>query len=45
VAELEAEGIIGHTRGSIVITNRPILERQACECYAAMQKFNLELGL
>lgn len=45
VAELESEGIIGHTRGSIVIMNRPKLERQACECYAAIQKFNSELGL
>ncbi|PYX40208.1 MAG: Crp/Fnr family transcriptional regulator [Acidobacteria bacterium] len=45
VAELEAEGIIGHTRGSILIKNRPMLEGQACECYAAIQKFNAELGL
>jgi CRP-like cAMP-binding protein len=45
VAELEQEGIIGHTRGSILITDRPRLEQQSCECYAAIQKFNAELGL
>ena len=45
VAELEVEGILGHTRGSIVITNRPMLEGQACECYAAIKKLNADLGL
>ncbi len=45
VAELESEGIIGHTRGSIVIMSRQKLEGQACECYAAIQRFNHELGL
>ena len=45
VAELEQEGIISHTRGSIVIINRPGLERQSCECYSAIQKFNAEVGL
>ncbi len=45
VAELELEGIIGHTRGSILIIDRARLEGQSCECYAAMQKFNAEVGL
>ncbi len=45
VAELEQDGIIGHSRGSILVIDRHKLELQACECYAAMRKFNFELGL
>jgi CRP-like cAMP-binding protein len=45
VAELEREGILQHTRGSILIIDRQGLEQQTCECYATIQKFNTELGL
>ncbi len=29
---LQQQGLIGYTRGRITITNRPALERRACEC-------------
>jgi len=45
VAELEREGVIEHVRGAIHIVHRQNLERQTCECYAAVKQFNAELGL
>jgi CRP-like cAMP-binding protein len=45
VAELERDGIIEHSRGSILILNREKLERQSCSCYATIKRFNAALGL
>lgn len=36
-ARLQAAGAIDHSRGSIRIANRAILEAQACECYEAVR--------
>jgi CRP-like cAMP-binding protein len=45
VADLERDGIITRSRGSIFVTNRDLLELQSCKCYAAFKQFNAELGL
>lgn len=45
LAELEREGIIQPSRGSIVIENRHKLELRSCECYSLFRRFNPELGL
>lgn len=45
VAELERDGIVARSRGSIQIVNRHRLEQQSCQCYAAFKQFNAELGL
>ena len=44
VAQLERSGI-RRARASIHIVRREHLEREACECYAALQRFDSELGL
>jgi CRP-like cAMP-binding protein len=44
VAHLERNGI-QRGRAAIHIIRRDDLEQQACECYAALQHFNTELGL
>jgi CRP-like cAMP-binding protein len=44
VGQLEDNGI-RRSRASIHIIRRDRLEEQACECYAALQRFNAELGL
>lgn len=45
LAELEREGIIQPSRGSILIENRRKLEQRSCECYSLFRRFNPELGL
>lgn len=45
LAELEREGIIQASRGSILIQNRRKLEQRSCECYSLFRRFNPELGL
>jgi CRP-like cAMP-binding protein len=45
MADLERDGIITRSRGSILVINRELLERQSCKCYAAFKQFNVELGL
>lgn len=45
LAELEREGIIQPSRGSILIENRRKLEQISCECYSLFRRFNPELGL
>jgi CRP-like cAMP-binding protein len=45
LAELEREGIIQPSRGSILIENRRKLEQRSCECYSLFRRFNSELGL
>lgn len=45
LAELEREGIIQASRGSILIENRRRLEQRSCECYSLFRRFNPELGL
>jgi CRP-like cAMP-binding protein len=42
---LQKRGAIRYLRGAVRIVNRRALENCACECYAAMQQFNGELGL
>jgi CRP-like cAMP-binding protein len=44
MAKLEERGI-RRGRASIHIVRRESLEQEACECYAALQRFNLDLGL
>jgi len=44
VGQLEDKGI-RRSRASIHIIRRDRLEKQACECYSALQQFNAELGL
>jgi CRP-like cAMP-binding protein len=34
--ELQSEGLIEYTRGSITVTDRAGLERKSCECYAVL---------
>ena len=36
--KLQKLGVIRYSRGSIVVRNRPKLERRACECYAVVKK-------
>lgn len=45
LAELEREGVIQVSRGSIIIENRRRLEQRSCECYGLFRRFNPELGL
>jgi len=45
VGDLERDGIILRSRGSIFIVNRTLLEQQSCRCYAIFKQFNAELGL
>lgn len=45
VGQFQAQGIIRSRRGLIAILNRNLLERQSCECYGILQRFNAELGL
>ena len=45
LAELEREGVIQASRGSILIQNRRKLEQRSCECYNLFRRFNPELGL
>ena len=40
---LEASGLIGHSRGRLVIRSRGGLERASCECYQAMRDERLRL--
>jgi CRP-like cAMP-binding protein len=44
MAKLEQKGI-RRGRASIHIVQRESLEQEACECYAALQRFNADLGL
>ncbi len=44
-ASLQTKGMIEYPRGAVRILNRKGLESSACECYAAIQQFNCELGL
>jgi CRP-like cAMP-binding protein len=44
MAKLEQKGI-RRGRASIHIVQREALEQEACECYAALQRFNADLGL
>jgi CRP-like cAMP-binding protein len=37
MAELQAAGIIRHSRGKVLVTNRPQLKRASCECYQAVR--------
>lgn len=39
---LRRKKIIGYTRGSISIINRPELEKSACECYRIVQRNSLD---
>lgn len=36
--KLQAEGLIGYSRGKITVPDRAKLEARACECYAAVRK-------
>jgi CRP-like cAMP-binding protein len=42
---LQRAGFIDYSRGKMKILDRKGLEGAACECYAAMQQFNSDLGL
>jgi CRP-like cAMP-binding protein len=42
---LQKKQLIEYTRGMVKIVNRKKLEDSACECYAATQHYNGELGL
>jgi CRP-like cAMP-binding protein len=43
VGVLERAGVIAHRRGRIQITDRPGLERAACECYSRIRERQQEL--
>ena len=45
LAALEQDGAIEAGHGSIGITNRKKLEKQACACYVISKRFDAELGL
>jgi hypothetical protein len=36
--KLHKLGIIRYARGKITVTNRPMLEKLCCECYAVVKK-------
>ena len=36
--KLQARGLISYNRGHITVLDRPGLEAQVCECYAAVKK-------
>jgi len=42
---LQKKGIIEYVHGAVNITNRRKLEKTSCECYAAIQQFENDLGL
>lgn len=42
---LQRKGIIEYTRGAVKIVNRGKLENSACECYAVIRQYDIELGL
>jgi len=42
---LQKRGIINYVRGAVKIVNRRRLEKCSCECYAAIQQFEDDLGL
>jgi hypothetical protein len=42
---LQRKKLIAYTRGAVKIVNRKNLENSACECYAAIQQYDGELGL
>ena len=44
-AVLQKKGIIDYVRGAVKIVNRRKLEKSSCECYAAIQQFEDDLGL
>jgi DNA-binding GntR family transcriptional regulator len=44
-AVLQEKGIIDYVRGAVKIVNRRKLEKSSCECYAAIQQFEDDLGL
>ena len=37
MAELQAKGIIRHSRGRVLVSSRALLEQRACECYQAVR--------
>ena len=39
IGELQATGLVQHSRGRILICDRPGLEAATCACYALVQKF------
>jgi CRP-like cAMP-binding protein len=45
IGDLERDGILTRSRGSIYVINRTLLEQQSCKCYAIFKQFNAELGL
>jgi CRP-like cAMP-binding protein len=36
--KLQADGMINYSRGKITVTNRPKLEKRACECYGVVKR-------
>ena len=38
VGLLHKDGIVKHSRGRITITDRKLLEKRVCECYAVVKK-------
>jgi CRP-like cAMP-binding protein len=44
-ARLHRKGLIQYKRAAVKIINRAHLELASCECYAAVKKFNRQLGL
>jgi hypothetical protein len=38
VGSLENAGLIHHTRGRIILLDRPRLEALACECYSVVKR-------
>lgn len=45
LADLQREGGILGSRGSISLVSRQRLQKQACECYEVFRQFNFEMGL
>lgn len=45
LADLQRDGSIVGSRGSITLANLDKLQRQACECYRVIRQFNVEMGL
>lgn len=44
-SQMQKAGAIRYSRGLMKISNRGLLEKMACECYAAVRRFYQDLGL
>ncbi len=44
-SQMQKDGAIRYSRGTMKIVNRGLLENKSCECYATLRRFHRDLGL